>query len=89
MLVFSFKYIRRFVADGNMTADHLRSASRVKDTWLGEGTGVIPRRDESKEWIGKRKSPKEVSRIAYFPIPVNIGSGHTLRAHHVPTVLWL
>ena len=40
-----------FVADGNFKADHVRQKNADGDVWLSEGSGMIPKRDEYREFL--------------------------------------
>jgi hypothetical protein len=48
-------YKRIFVADGNFKADHVRQKTNDGDIWLSEGAGMIPKRDEYREFLETAK----------------------------------
>ena len=48
---FRWVYKRLLVADGNFKADHVRQKSDAENVYLSEGGGMMPTREEYREFL--------------------------------------
>jgi hypothetical protein len=78
-----------FVADGNFKADHVRQKKAQESVWLSEGGGMVPNREEYREFLRTAKERLTVSLRNTARITITNVPGHIFftinRRHPVKT----
>lgn len=62
-------YMRSFVADGNVKADHLKQKTDDTDVWLTNGEGFMTQRDPYETHLS---AAKESVQVIYCPTSATV-----------------